>query len=692
MSTERFFEAVVKYRKTIIFAFVACAVFGALCRQLVAINYDMNDYLPAESPSTISLEVMKEEFEGGIPNARVMVEDVSIPQALEYKAALEEIPAVTEVTWLDDAADLAVPLETMDPDVTETYYKDGMALFSVVIDEERGLPAVAAIRELIGEENSMTGSYVATAAATESTVTEIRKITVIAVLFVILVLTLTTDSWAEPLLLLAGLGISILINAGSNLIFGEISFVTNAAGTILQLAISLDFFVFLIHRFKECRGQYGSAERDMVQALQKAGVAILSSGLTVMIGFMALAVMRFRIGPDLGLALAKGICISLIAVFTFMPALLVEARGLIERTRHRPFLPDLTGFGRLVRRMMILLVCVFIILPVPAYMAARANDFYYGSSHIFEEGTQFGDDTARIEETFGKGDTYVLLVPKGDFAEETALSAELQALPQVKSILSYVDVAGAEVPVDYLEEGDLALLLSSGYSRMVLSVEAEYEGEETFDLVQTIRSIAAAHYPEGHYLAGEGVSTRDLMETVTDDGERVDLIAIGAVLAVLLLATGSVSLPVLLVLVIETAIWLNYTISYFNGQPVFYIAYLIIGAVQLGATVDYAILLADRYKECRLSYGKGEAVERTVTTVTVPILTSGSALVVCGFLLGAISTHGVLAQLGMFLGKGTLFSLLMVLFVLPGLLYLCDGLIRRSTRGGKSFKKEKEEA
>ena len=676
-----FYKHIVDRRNLIIAVYLILFIFCAVCKPLVAVNYDMNDYLPPESASTVALDLMEREYDGGIPNARVMVQDVSVAEALDYKQRLLAVDGVSDVTWLDDAASVTVPLETLEADTVETYYKDGNALFSVTIDEDKRIEAVSAIRDIIGEENAMTGSAVTTAVATTSTVSEIRTITVIAVVFVLLVLTLTTTSLAEPILVLAGLGVAVVINAGSNLIFGEISFVTNAAGTILQLAVSLDYSVFLLHRFAECRRTATSPREAMIEALTMSTTSILSSGLTTVIGFLALCLMQFQIGPDLGLALAKGVAISLITVFTFMPSLILKTYRFIDKTQHRSLMPSFRGFGRFVRRIMLPMSLIFVLLIVPSYLASNANSFYYGASHIFGTNTQLGADTERIEAAFGQRDTYVLLVPKDSTATQTALSQALHELPQVKSILSYVDTVGATIPEQYLDSGTLAKLNGEHYTRMVLTVEAAYEGDATLALVETIRDTAEAYYPGAWYLAGEGVSTYDLMDTVTADMVKVNLVAIGAVFVVLLLTMKSLILPVVLVLSIETAVWLNLSIPYFSDQTIFYIAYLIISSVQLGATVDYAILFTDRYREFRQRYSKKTAIVRTVSAVSVSILTSASVMTAVGFLLGIISTHGLLSQLGYFLGKGTLCSLAIVLFVLPGLLYLSDGLFIKKAKG-----------
>lgn len=671
----KFYTALVNKRKLIIVLFAIAFVISLVCSQLVGVNYDMTDYLPENTKSTVSIDIMGEEFDGGIPNARVMIKDVTIPEALEYKDKLKTVEGVTEVTWLDDAVSVTVPLATLPEDTVESYYKDNAALFTVTINEDDQVDAVAEIREIIGDKGAVTGSAVSTADATTNTVSEILKVTAIAVAFVLVVLLLTTNSWLEPIIVLIGLGVAIILNNGSNLIFGEISFVTNAAGSVLQLAVSLDYSVFLLHRFEECRKENTDAKSAMVDALCKSTSSILSSGLTTVIGFIALVLMQFRLGADLGIALAKGVAISLISVFVFMPALILCTYKWIDKTRHKQILPPFKRLGKVVYRMAIPMVCIFAVLIVPSYLGSNANDYLYGSSEVLGADTQYGKDTAAIEEVFGKSDTYVLLVPRGDTATQTALSDELHTIPEITSIISYVDMAGAEIPSAYLDADTLALLEGENYSRMVLSVDVPYEGEETFTLVEKIREIAEKYYPDDNYLAGEGVSTYDLKETITADTLLVNLISIGAVFVVIMLTTKSLSIPFILVLSIETAIWLNLTMPYFWDKPIFYLAYLVISSVQLGATVDYAILMTDRYRENRETMDKKTAIPQTVSDVFVSIMTSGSVLTIVGFLLYWMSSNQLLSQLGLFVGRGAVFSLVIVLFALPGLLYLFDRFV-----------------
>ena len=687
----KLYESIVNHKKTVIVAFVMAMIVSAVCSTMVNVNYDINDYLPDGTASTVALDTMNEEYDMSIPNARVIVSNLTVAQALEMKQKLSEIEGVEDVTWLDDVVDTDIPLETADKDTVENYYKDNKALFTVTINEHTRIETVNAIRDLIGDDNSMAGAAINTAIAAQATNKEVKNIIFLVIPICLAVLFLTSSSWIEPILLLGSIGVAILLNKGSNLMFGTISFVTNAAGGVLQLAVSMDYSIFLLHRFQEMREEGQAPKEAMINALCKSTGSILSSGLTTVIGFAALILMRFKIGPDMGLAMAKAIFLSLITVFVLFPVVLLYCYPLIDKTKHKSFLPDFGKFGQFVTKLMVPAVLVFVLFIIPCNLGQKENFFSYGSSQIFSTDTQIGRDTKIIEDTFGKSNNLVLMVPKGDLEKETELSKKLHDMPEVTSILSYVDNAGAEVPMDYVDNETLSKLISDNYSRLVLTVDADFEGEKTFNLIEEIRSLAKSYYGDKYLLAGESASTYDLMDTITKDNDRVNLIAIGAVFVVLLLSMKSITIPVILVLAIETAIWINLSVPYFTNDFVFYIAYLIISSVQLGATVDYAILLTSRYMEVRETASKKKTIVETLRSTTVSIMTSASILTIAGLLLWKISTHGILSQLGHLLARGTALSTLIVLFVIPGMLYIFDGLIQKTTVGVKFFnKKEKE--
>jgi predicted RND superfamily exporter protein len=688
-------------------------------RTLVPVNYDLNSYLPADAPSTLGLEKMEDTFGNDVPNMRVMVEGLNIPRALELKTKISRIKGVAKVTWLDDATDILVPTEMMDSGTIETYYRDESALFLLTIENHELVKTVNEIRELLNNELdggfAMDGTAVFTEAATNNTVLEVAKVTLGAIIFVFLVLLLTTTSWFEPVIVMIGLLVSVVINAGTNIVFGEISFVTNAAGSILQLAVSLDYSVFLLHRYNDIRDKYKELKlscfnhkisskapyektiskalsssinlRAMILALNKTTTSILSSGLTTVIGFFALCLMRFRIGPDLGFALSKGVVISLISVFVFLPSLILSSSKLIDKTRHKALLPSFDRFGKIVLKLMLPTMIIALTIALPSYLASINNDYYYGASHIFGAGTLVGQDRNAIEQKFGKSNIYAIMVPSGDIVKERELSEALHKIPEVTSIISYADNVDAMIPTEFIGSDDLTDLMTEGIARLIITVKSDYEGEQSFAVANKIREIADYFYPNESFIAGETLSTLDLKDTVTADMKKVNTVAIAAVFIVLIFATKTILLPIILVFCIEMAIWINLAIPYFRGSPIFYVAYLIISSIQLGATVDYAILLTDRYTEMRKNMSKKESVVKTVSNVTISILTSGLALLVVGMLLGIFSTHGLLSQLGYFIGIGALCSMVIVIFVLPAMLSLFDRLIRKSQEREVPLKK-----
>lgn len=685
---EHFFGIVLNHKKTVILLFFICAVAGACLSGSVKVNYTFADYLPEDTPSTIALNVMNEEFGGGAPNARLTAKLRDIPEALALKEKLEEIDGVLDVTWLDDAADITGPLELIEPEVLEEYYKDGKACFSITIDSDKILSTVTKLRAAAGNGAAMEGAAVNTAFGTATTGAEVKKIMTLVVPLCFLILLLTTTSWFEPVLFMATIGIAILINTGTNLFFGEISFVTKAACSILQLAVSMDYSIFLLHRFSAYRQQGMDVQDAMIKAVTHSFFTITASGMTTVIGFAALILMEFRIGPDMGLVMAKAIALSMISVLILLPVLAMMSYKMIDKTRHKRLMPGFGGFAKLVSKIRIPAMILLLLVMAPAFLAQGSNDFRYGAGELFGEETTVYAERMQVERDFGRKNQLVLMVPRGNTAKEKALSEEIHRIPQVTNVLSYVDVAGAQVPLEYPEKKVMEKLVSENYSRMVITVSTKQESTDAFHVIETLRSLGKTYYGHQYLLAGESATTYDMKDVTTRDMQKVNFIAIGAIFLILLLTMKSLSIPVILVLVIETSIWINLSVPYFTGASLQYIAYLIISAIQLGATVDYAILMAARYLEERKLAPKKIAIIQAIKNTTLSILTSASILTLGGTMLGAISTNGVLKELGALVGRGAILSAFLVLAVLPGVLYMLDKLIERTTRNADFLKED----
>lgn len=682
-------EVIIKHRRITVILFIIATVISLLMAGQVSVNYNVMDYLPDESGSTIAIDVMKQEFDGGIPNCRAMVSNLTIPQALELKAQISALDGIESVVWLDDAVDVTVPLETLDADLLSTYYVDNNALYTITVDDAKAKIVMHELKNLVGEDAALSGLRVNTTFASENINSDIQKIMFIAVPIILLILLLTTNSWFEPVIFMITIGVAIALNMGTNLFFGEISFITKGVASVLQLAVSMDYAIFILHRFAEIKSEGYSTNEAMREAVKKSFSSVCASGVTTIVGFAALILLRIKIGPDVGWVMVKAICLSLLCVFTFLPALTVLCNRLIEKTYHKNLMPNMKYFGNAVLRFRIPILILVLICVVPFILAINNNEFVYFD--IFtDERTQVGQDALRINETFGESSTLVLMVEKGDFEKEQLLVDKINELPNVTGIISYVGRVGAEIPTRFVPEDMLSQLISEHYSRIVISMNTYMESEGSFHAVEYIRQLGEEYYPGAYHLAGESANTYDMKIYVEEDNTRVNIIAVLAVLFILIIKFKSAILPFILVFVIEGAVWINCGFPYFVGVPLYYIAYLVIGALQLGATVDYAILFTDRYVECRRSLPKRESLLETIQTAAVSIITSGCILFVAGFVLGRISTNILLSNLGLLIARGTLLSLVSVLFVLPAFLTLLDKPIQRLSYKMKFYQERKD--
>ena len=691
---DRYTTFILKHRKTIITVFVLLTILCTGLSLQVGVNYKFADYLPDDAESTRALDTMKTEYTQSIPNLRVVIYDVTIPQALSYKEQLEAIEGIEEVTWLDDAVNIYEPLENADADTVDAWYKNSDALYSVTVSEkeEEKKAAIDAVRNLIGDDNAMSGTAATDVLSPVHTTKDIQKIMMIVLPVVFLILLLTTNSWFEPVLFMLTIGIAIMLNRGTNLIFGEISFVTNAAGSILQLAVSMDYSIFLLHRFAENRKEGYEVQEAMIRAVKQSTGSVLSSGLTTVTGFAALILMRFKIGPDMGWVMAKAIVWSLICVLCLLPALAISTYRWIDKTQHRPFYPSFEKFASVVMKIRIPALLLAVLAAVPCFLAQGQNSFLYGSSRVYStKATQMGRDLLAIEEEYGASNPLVILVPKGDMEKEKQLNDTLTEDEDVTSVISYVNSVGSVIPDGYVPKESLEQLYSEHYSRFVVTLDTEEVEEGWSDKVDHLHKICETYYGDAAQIAGDLASTEDLKNTITQDNERVNLLAVGFVFLILIVNFRSISLPVLLTLLIELSIWINLSVPYFQGTTLHYIGYLIISSVQLGATIDYAILFTSRYLEERKMHGKYLAAKNSVRLCVLSLFTSAVILTIAGFTLGTISTNLVLSQLGTLVGRGAVISFLLVVLVLPALLVLFDPVIEKTTRNTEFAKKKNDE-
>lgn len=683
---ERIVKSILKRRVVIVALFIIAAVLCLMLASGVQVNYNMVDYLPEQAASTVALDIMDESYDKAVPNLRIMIPDVGIPQALEYKSQLEAVPGVSDVNWLDDQIDVKIPLETQDAKKVADWYVDENALFSLVIEEDGQRETLDTIRGIIGESGAMSGNPVDTVASQKSTQEELGRMMMIILPAALAILLFTTTSWAEPFLLFLNLGVAIAINMGTNIFLGEISYVTNTTAMVLQLACSIDYSIFLLDRFAELRAEGLEPLDAMAKSVVSSASSILSSGLTTVIGFAALIVMQFRIGADMGVVLAKGIICSLVATLIFLPCITMYAYRIIDKTSHRSFMPSFKGLGKIAYRIKNPVTVLVALLLVPCYMAGQHIDFSYGMSKMSAPDSQVMIERNAINAIFGESSSFALLVPKagteaGSFGNEIAMTDEIKAMPEVSTVMSYVETVGSTIPSQFVPREALSMLNSDEFTRIVITARVPPESDYTFAFVEKLRSTAQAYYPDSYHLAGEVVNVYDMKETITGDSVKVNLISIGGIALVLLFTFQSLSLPFILLLTIESSIFINVAVPYFAGDNINYIGYLIISSVQLGATVDYAILFANRYKENRHALLPKPAGLETISDTAGSILTSGGILMMAGLVLGLISTNMLISQLGILLARGAVLSAILVLVFLPAMLIWLDKFVQKTTLG-----------
>ncbi|WP_212926351.1 RND family transporter [Oceanobacillus sp. J11TS1] len=682
---------IIRFKKTIVTIFTALTILSLVGVLFVDVNYNMQEYLPEEAESTQALEVMESEFSGGIPNARVMVEDVSIQEAMEYKTGLEEINGVTEVLWLDDIMDIRTPIEVADASMVETYYKDEKALFSVTVANEKEVEATNAIYDLIGEDNAISGEAVNTAVEQEMTGKESMYAAALLVPIIIIILILSTNSWMEPVFFLTAIGVSVLINLGTNFFVGEISFVTQSVAPILQLAVSLDYAIFLLHSFQDYRNKHYQPADAMKSAMKESWPVISTSAFTTIFGFMALLFMRFEIGSDLGLNLVKGIVLSFLSVIVILPAFTLVFYRWIDRTKHRVFVPTrFTGAGEKLLKLRLPVFILILLFIVPSFLAQSSTEFTYGMGEQPED-TRLGADMRQIEENFGESTSIVLLVPNNEVGKEQEMVQVLENANHVSSVISYTTMVGSVIPQDFLEEEATKQFLSENYSRVIINTEAGTEGELPFAIVEDVRDIASSYYGEDALTLGESASLYDMKHIVSKDNQLVNLLTILGVGIVVLFNFRSISLPVILLLVIQAAVWINLAIPYFTGTPLVFIGYLIVSTVQLAATVDYAILLTETYKNYRKYMPKWKAMKMTLDDKIFSIAVSASILSTVGFILWLTSSNPIVGSIGLLLGRGALLAFILVVTLLPALLVYGDRLLQKTSLRMKFYEEEKNE-
>lgn len=679
LKTDGIAKTIVRKRHFFEMIFIVLIFLSAINAPLVKVNYDLTEYLPATAESKVAIDLMEKEF--GYPGtARIMIKDVSIYEAYMYKQRIENIDGVDMVTWMTE--DVYMTEDFIDLDAEKDYYRDRCAVMDVTFDkgdnDELTKEAVGRIQDMLGERGRYAGPAVENKSLEETLDKEMQLIMTVAVILILIILCITTDSWFEPVLFLSVMGIAIILNMGSNIMLGTISFMSSSVASVLQLATSMDYSVFLLHTYvRRNEAKPGNKEKAMAGALKESAVSILSSAMTTFVGFMALLSMRFGLGRDVGLVLGKSIICSVATVLLLMPALLLRFGDLIEKTKHRTLMPKFKLASKAVFKVRYLVLALMVIVVVPAYVAQNMNSFTFGNSALGRsEGTKVYADTAEIEEKFGRSNLYLVIVPNETPIKERDLANELEDLYYVKSVKGIANVLPVGIPESIVPESIEKQLRTENYARMLMYTRTDTESELAFQTSDEIKSIVRKYYPENSYVVGNTPSTQDLKELMVPDYAVTNIISLIAVAVVVGIAFKSFLLPILVLIPITIATYINMTVPYLQGESFMFNGFIIVSCIQLGATVDYSILLTNNYIYNR-EHGmeKKQAALDALQRSILSILTSGTILTVAGYGIYFISSVSAISSLGHLIGRGGLISMCMVILAVPALLTVFDTLV-----------------
>lgn len=673
-------DFIIRKSRAIEKVFIVMVLISAVMAPFVEVNYDLTEYLPDSVESRQGLNIMEDTF--GYPGtARVMIKDVTLYEAKAYKDRLEKVDGVDRILWLDTGTNVFSGEGFINYTSIDQYYKDDCAVMDVIFEEgdtsKKTSAAIDDMKEITGEKGCYVGMAVQDKSVAKNVRSEMQMILVIGVFMIFLVLCLTTNSWVEPFLYLTVMGVAVVINKGTNLFLGEISFLTNSVSAVLQLAVSMDYSIFLIHAFTRYKKAGMGQTEALRAAIDEALNSIFASSLTTIVGFIVLVFMRFSIGYDMGIVLAKGIVCSLLTVVLFMPAMIIRLAGWMERTAHRPFLPEFDRLSRGIYRVRYLVLAIVAVLVLPAYTAQGMNSYMYGNDAVGAgEGTEVYADEQEIDRIFGRSNMMMALVPSGDNVREREFSQELSDLPYTKTVMSLSQTLPEGVPESFLPESVTGLLHDeSGWSRILIYVRSKGESEAAFRYADEISAIMKEYYPGESYLVGATPSTQDIKATITEDYSRVNTLSLIGVFVVVMFSFKSILIPLIAMIPIEVAIFINMAVPYIAGETMIFMGYIIVSSIQLGATVDYAILTTNNYIACRKTMEKEAAAVETLKRSIPSILTSGSILTIVGYILYHISSIAAIGDMGHLIGRGAILSMLLVCTFMPALLVLGDRVL-----------------
>ncbi len=685
----RFSKAVVKFRVPILIIAILLLIPSTLGMISTRINYDMLDYLPDTMDTVIGQNELMEDFGKGA-FSMLVIEDMPVKDVAALKKQIEQVEHVDSVVWYDSVADLSMPMQMLPDKIYNEFNNGDATMMAVFFDSATSadvtMDAIREIRALAGKQVFVSGMSALVTDLKDLCEREEPIYVAIAVALACLAMLVLLDGWLVPFVFLACIGIAVLINLGTNFFFGEISYITKALAAVLQLAVTMDYSIFLWHSYNEQREKYPDHKEAMAVAIHDTLTSVVGSSITTVAGFAALCFMTFTLGLDLGLVMAKGVILGVLACVTVLPSLVLILDKPLQKTRHRCLIPDMTKFaGKLIKIFPVFLV-LFALLLYPAYYGYdKTNDeVYYDMGECLPQDIEYVIANTRLRDEFDIASTHMLLVDANVPAKEKkSMIQNMEKVDGVKYVLGLESIVDPSIPEDMLPESIVSILKSDRWELMLINSEYKVASDDVNAQIDALNAVLKKYDPTG-MLIGEAPCMKDMIETTDHDFQVVNAVSIAAIFIIIMLVEKSLSLPFILIAVIELAVFINLGLPHYLGQSLPFIAPICISTIQLGATVDYAILMTTRYKAERVSgKTKREAVTTALATSIPSILVSGMGLFAATFGVAVYSDIDIISSMCMLMARGAIVSMLCVILILPALLMLCDGLIRHTTLGMK---------
>ena len=680
-------KAIVKNRVLILIISLALmipSVFGMLNTR---INYDMLNYLPDDMDTVIGQDTLKEDFGKGAFSF-IIVEDMPAKDVAALKEKIEAVDHVDTVLWYDSLADLSVPMELLPDKLYDAFNQGNATMMAVFFDsatsEDVTMDAIRDIRAIAGKQCFVSGMSALVTDLKDLCEQEEPIYVALAVACACAAMMLLLDGWLVPFVFLASIGMCIVFNLGSNYFFGEISYITKALSAVLQLAVTMDYSIFLWHSYNEQLQQNSDHNEAMAVAIHETFASVIGSSITTIAGFIALCFMSFTLGRDLGIVMAKGVLLGVIGCVTILPSMILLLDKPLQKTRHKSLIPDMGGFAKGVCKHFPVFLVIFALLIAPAYYGYdKTNDeVYYDMGQCLPEDIDYVIANSKLAEDFDISSTHMLLVdanlPTRDVRD---MIDEMEQVDGVKYVLSLESVVGPLVPEDILPDSVRSLLNDGQWELMLINSEYKVASDAVSDQLDSLNAILKK-YDDSGMLIGEAPCMKDMIDTTDHDFQVVNAVSIVAIFVIIALVEKSISLPFVLIAVIELAVFINLGLPHYLGQSLPFIAPICISTIQLGATVDYAILMTTRYKSERLNGNERKAAVYTALRTSAPsVIVSGLGLFAATFGVAVYSNIDIVGSMCMLMARGAIISVVLVLLVLPALLILCDGIICRTTKG-----------